>query len=179
MTLPPCTSTQQANGQKRALLWGALLLQVAGTAFFFLDAYADIFLAHELLQNYDHDYLEAAVVIALGIGIYFTITEIRRVLRREQQLREQVAIASGAFAEVLQRFFDDWELTPAERDVAFFLIKGLSFTEIAALRQTREGTIKAQSNAIYKKAGVTGRHQLLSLFMEELLHENLLQGSTA
>jgi len=37
------------------------------------------------------------------------------------------------------------------------------------LRSTSEGTVKAQTNAIYRKAGVTGRPQLLSLFIEDLM----------
>ena len=37
------------------------------------------------------------------------------------------------------------------------------------MRGTSEGTVKAQSNAIYRKAGVTGRTQLLSLFLEDLM----------
>jgi hypothetical protein len=53
--------------------------------------------------------------------------------------------------------------------VALFAIKGLSTQEIAALRATSEGTVKAQTNAIYRKAGVNGRPQLLSLFIEDLL----------
>ena len=53
--------------------------------------------------------------------------------------------------------FDDWALTPAERDVALFALKGLSLAEIARLRSTSQGTVKAQTNAIYRKAGVTGR----------------------
>ena len=32
-----------------------------------------------------------------------------------------------------------------------------------------EGTVKAQTNAIYRKAGVSGRSQLLSLFIEDLM----------
>lgn len=62
-------------------------------------------------------------------------------------------------------------LTPSERDVAWFTIKGLSLAEIARMRQTSDGTVKAQSNAIYRKAGVSGRTQLLSLFLEDLMEE--------
>ena len=58
--------------------------------------------------------------------------------------------------------------------MATLAIKGLSIAEIAALRETKEGTIKAQSAAIYRKAGVTGRLQLLSLFIEELMAEPLM-----
>ncbi|NNF80954.1 MAG: hypothetical protein HKN05_23270 [Rhizobiales bacterium] len=43
---------------------------------------------------------------------------------------------------------------------------GLSLAEIADIRNTKQGTIKTQCNAIYQKAGVTGRPQLLSLFIE-------------
>ena len=41
--------------------------------------------------------------------------------------------------------------------------------EIARLRETSEGTIKAQTAAIYRKAQVTGRPQLLSLFIEDMM----------
>ena len=57
--------------------------------------------------------------------------------------------------------------------MALFAIKGLSTQEIAALRNTREGTVKAQTNAIYRKAGVSGRPQLLSLFIEDLMDDAL------
>lgn len=58
--------------------------------------------------------------------------------------------------------------------MALFSIKGLTTPEIASLRTTSEGTAKAQSNAIYRKAGASGRPQLLSLFMEDLLGDGLL-----
>ena len=63
------------------------------------------------------------------------------------------------------------KLSPAERDVAWFTVKGLSMQEIARMRETSDGTVKAQSNAIYRKAGVSGRYQLLSQFVDELMIE--------
>ena len=62
-----------------------------------------------------------------------------------------------------------WGLTAAETDVALFAIKGMSTVEIAGLRGVSEGTIKAQTNAIYRKAKVSGRPQLLSQFLDELV----------
>ena len=56
--------------------------------------------------------------------------------------------------------------------VALFAIKGMSTAEIAALRSTSEGTVKAQTNAIYRKAGVSGRSQLLSLFIDDLMRDD-------
>ncbi len=107
----------------------------------------------------------AGLVIGVGMGAHMIRTARRRTERAESALRA----ASGAFMEVLEERFADWNLTPAERDVALFAIKGLSIQEIATLRNTSDGTVKAQTNAIYRKAGVNGRPQLLSLFIEELM----------
>ena len=49
---------------------------------------------------------------------------------------------------------------------------GLTTQEIASLRNTSEGTVKAQTNAIYRKADVGGRPQLLSIFIDELMNTN-------
>ena len=81
----------------------------------------------------------------------------------------QLRAASGAFMDLLYERFQEWELTPAEADVALFAIKGLSTQDIANLRGVSEGTVKAQTNAIYRKAGVTGRPQLLSQFLDDLI----------
>ena len=91
----------------------------------------------------------------------------------------QLDAASGAFFALVEAHFDVWSLTPSERDVAMLAIKGLSIAEIAEVRQTKEGTIKAQCNAIYRKADVTGRPQLLSLFIEELMGRPLLDRKMA
>ena len=111
---------------------------------------------------------------ALVLSLFFTGFEIRKVLGRQNRMESQLKAASGAFADLLEDYFETWALTPSERDVALLAIKGLSIAEIAGLRETKEGTIKAQCNAIYRKAGVTGRPQLLSLFIEELMGEGLV-----
>ena len=113
-------------------------------------------------------------VIALIFGTALTVIEIRKVLTRQRRVEAQLRIASGAFFELLEEHFDIWALTPSERDVALLAIKGLSIAEIAGVRQTKDGTIKAQCNAIYSKAGVSGRQQLLSLFIEELMNDRLM-----
>lgn len=73
-----------------------------------------------------------------------------------------------AFSKWLDERFDDWCLTRSERNVAFLTIRGLSIAEIAARRETKDGTIKSQCNSIYRKAGVTGRAQLFGRLIEEL-----------
>lgn len=103
----------------------------------------------------------------MGTGV--SANMLRRSHRRQQQIEDQLRAASGAFMELLEESFVEWTLTPAEKDVALFSIKGMNTSEIAVLRGVSEGTIKAQTNAIYRKAGVTGRSQLLSLFIDEMV----------
>jgi DNA-binding NarL/FixJ family response regulator len=84
-------------------------------------------------------------------------------------VERELQAASGAFQQVMEQNFDDWGLTPAERDVALLSIKGVPIAEIARLRDTREGTIKAQSTAIYRKVGVSNRAELIAVMVEELI----------
>lgn len=116
---------------------------------------------HELIE------VGAALGLLLGVGLGWIV--LRRTLARNIAVEDQLRLASGAFMEVLEERFSKWELTPAERDVALFAIKGMSTQEIATLREVSEGTVKAQTNAIYRKAGVAGRTQLLSLFIDDLM----------
>ena len=116
-----------------------------------------------------HELTEIGAALGLILGTVLGGIALRRSLRRTQEAEAKLRAASGAFMQLLEERFAAWVLTPAERDVALFAIKGLSTSEIAQLRQTSEGTVKAQTAAIYRKAGVTGRPQLLSLFIEDLM----------
>jgi DNA-binding CsgD family transcriptional regulator len=62
-----------------------------------------------------------------------------------------------------------WELSPAEREVALLLLKGLAFKEIAEVRRTSERTVRQQALAVYRKARLAGRAELAAFFLEDLL----------
>jgi len=113
--------------------------------------------------------IEIAAALGLLLGVVVGAAMLHSTWRRTAQVEGQLRAASGAFMELMEERFDDWRLTPAERDVALFAIKGMSTHDIATLRETSEGTVKAQTNAIYRKAGVSGRPQLLSLFIDDLM----------
>ena len=65
--------------------------------------------------------------------------------------------------------FQRWGLSAAEREVALLLLKGLAHKEIAQVRETSERTVRQQSLAIYRKAGLAGRAELAAFFLEDLL----------
>ncbi|MGD9295546.1 MAG: helix-turn-helix transcriptional regulator, partial [Roseobacter sp.] len=78
-------------------------------------------------------------------------------------------VASAAVYDVIAAHFETWRLSPSERDVATFLVKGLDISEIARVRNCAEGTVKAHLNAIYRKSGARNRGELLSLLIDSLL----------
>jgi DNA-binding NarL/FixJ family response regulator len=157
------------KSRQNHVLWGLLALQTGCAGFFLFDAATDALGLEAQLALPIMDQIEGAAAIALCAGIAATVLHLRHLAHRQTVLLRQVEIASGAFADLLEVQFDDWALSVSERDVALLVIKGLSNAEIAAMRQTREGTIKAQTAAVYRKAHVSGRTQLISLFIEELL----------
>jgi len=79
---------------------------------------------------------------------------------------------TSQYRAVIHRQFESWQLTRSEQDIALALIKGLSFREIAELRDTREKTVRQQAATVYKKAGLSGRHELAGWFFEDLLDNN-------
>lgn len=119
----------------------------------------------------------AALGLLLGVAMgAIALTQSRaRAIKAEEALRR----ARSAFRDVLEERFKEWGLTEAESDVALFAIKGFSTQDIAGFRGVSEGTVKAQTNAIYRKAGVTGRPQLLSLFIDELVEDVPIHSSSA
>ena len=82
-----------------------------------------------------------------------------------QQARRHVEGLSRSIDAQLE----GWRLSPAEKEVAFLLLKGLGLREIADLRGTHEKTVRAQSASIYAKAGLAGRSELAAFFLEDLL----------
>lgn len=122
----------------------------------------------------DSDVIESVVTFALFFGLAFTASELRKLQRRHNQMDAQLQIASGAFSDLLETRFREWGLTDAERDIGVLAIKGYAIADMAALRQTKVGTVKAQCASLYRKAGVASRLELLSLFLDDLMADELI-----
>ena len=161
------------NVNSKLGLWVLVLLQAVCALFFLYDGLWDVFGAPESNETRFTDRFEYLIASVLILSVVFTGLQLQSLLQRHKRIEDQLMVASGAFAELVAQHFDEWKLTPSERDVALLAIKGYSIAEMARLRDTREGTIKTQCNAIYRKAGVSGRPQLLSLFIEELMADGL------
>ena len=153
----------------------AILVVQAACGFFFVsDIVASVLgLRATPISWQTRELIEIGAAIGLILGLFLGAFALHRSFRAQAVAEESLRRAQTAFMDLLAERFAEWGLTPAEADVALFAIKGLSTAEIAGLRQTSEGTVKAQTAAIYRKAGVTGRPQLLSLFIDDLMRNDV------
>ncbi|MCA0941006.1 LuxR C-terminal-related transcriptional regulator [Salipiger pacificus] len=157
------------SSERPIILTLLIAVQLICTAFFVVDV---IFDATEAGWNPVTDpeaFLEGSMVLCLAAAIWVELRFLLRLLRHNAHLEQQISLATGAFHEIVEAQFSAWGLTGSERDVAMFTLKGMTIPEIAELRGSAEGTVKSHLNAIYRKAGVSGRGALLSHFIEELM----------
>lgn len=160
------------------LVVAVIAFQALCAFFFIFNILSSVFGVPFFLMNWQIiELIEIGAALGLLLGLGLGTWILTRLLRRNARVERQLKVASGAFAELIEERFEEWGLTPAEKDVALFAIKGLSLAEIAAIRSTSEGTVKAQSTAIYRKAGVNSRPQLLSLFIDDLMGDGLVPPS--
>lgn len=159
--------------KSRYILPFVLILQVICAVFFVGEIVISIFgLRVEPISWQLYEFIEIGAAVGLTVGVAVGVMALRQAQARSAKAEESLRLARTAFQDLLEEYFAEWDLTPAERDVAIFAIKGFSTSDMAEMRGVSEGTIKAQTASIYRKAGVSGRPQLLSVFIDELVAEN-------
>lgn len=149
-----------------ALLIGLIAAQTLCAVIFLADVAADLTAANAMDW---HLVPEALASAGLLIGIGFEVFYLLQLLQRKASLERSVGLASSELQTVIEGHFDDWGLTASERDVAALMIKGLSISEIAKVRGSADGTVKAHLNAIYRKADARNRAEVLSHIMDALI----------
>ena len=152
------------------LIWSLVALQILCGSYFLWEILATIIGLPTIPLHWEQrEIVEIGATLGLVLGSVLGITLAISAQKKMRRADWALRITSGEFSKVVQEYFDTLNLTAAENEVAWFILKGMSISEIANLRGTREGTIKVQGTAIYKKAGVTGKSQLVSLLLEDLL----------
>jgi DNA-binding CsgD family transcriptional regulator len=133
--------------------------------------------------RFDHLILDMAITISAFLilwpvsrKIYFE-RKMNQMLMQEkvhfEELAKKYQTNSKIFLHGLHSYIDEqflkWDLSFAEREIALFLLKGMSPKEIAELRNSSEKTVRHQVSAIYKKGNFTSLQEFLSFFLEDLL----------
>jgi DNA-binding CsgD family transcriptional regulator len=130
-----------------------------------------------------HVLLELAIMVVALAGTVLLWVQLFTARRRAHALQRDLVRAEAdlvrfraesqdhlrGLAVAIDRQLARWSLSAAEREVALLLLKGLTHKDIAALRDTSERTVRQQSLAVYRKAGLAGRAELAAFFLEDLL----------
>lgn len=98
------------------------------------------------------------------------LAETLRVTEQEAaRWRSSAAGLIAGLSAAIDEQFTRWALSPAEREIALLLLKGLSHKEIAQIRSVGETTVRQQARSLYRKGGLSGRYDLAAFFLEDLL----------
>ena len=130
-----------------------------------------------------HVIYEVALVLGAASAAVWLWRGWRRAEREGSELRRTVAArqaerdawrasaeqALAGLGAAIDRQFEAWGLTPAEREVAMQVLKGRSHKEIAAATGRSERTVRQHAAAAYAKAGLDGRAALAAFFLEGLM----------
>jgi len=130
-----------------------------------------------------HIVIESIIALFALSGVYYLLRgriQLQHSLETEQLSNLELQQEAQKWKKVSKSYIDGlskeidkqltfWELTKAEKTVAFLLLKGLSLKDIASVRYTSVKTSRTQANAIYSKSGLSGRTELSAFFLEDLL----------
>lgn len=101
--------------------------------------------------------------------------------RRNQRLSINLVAASehsqrlsGQFSEYVRTAFAGWSFSRSEGEIAWLLLKGFTFAEIATMRGVQEKTVRQQATGIYAKSGCKNRNEFLANFIQDLLESEHL-----
>lgn len=135
----------------------------------------DGFLFHFLLEVF-------ILVISLAglvyfFGIHLSEMELKDEYKKQLELSRQELSDSNIrfyqlkhdFLKIINEQFDNWKLSPVEKEIGLLLIKGLSFEEIAEVRQTTPKTARKQAVSLYSKSNLKNRNEFAAWFLEDLL----------
>lgn len=164
------------NKNEGWVIAGILFLIAALTS---IDIYNDYF---EGVASW-HISIEGIVALIALAGVYYLVRGrfmLQRTLAQQQQFSNELQQEAKKWKSVskiyleglsveIENQLDRWQLTEAEKDISFLLLKGLSIKEIATIHNTSVKTVRTQTNFIYAKSGLSGRSKLSASFLEDLL----------
>lgn len=172
------SDTPFGDGDRRLqlILVAALTaIVLGGTADLILDRPERWFSFHVIFETV---MIAGALVMATALWLGWwraerSARELRRSLeeRRAERdaWRESAEHALEGLGAAINAKFDEWELTPAERQVALYLLKGHTHKWIARYTDRSHQTVRQHAAAVYRKADLSGRAELSAFFLEGLM----------
>lgn len=164
-------SSASPNRPVFAILCFFAFVQIAGCVLFswLTSAPLDPSDPHYWVNAFNH-FMSVAIIAVI---LYAWVSPLKRNFGSVSEKLERSRQKNLEIAHVLRGQIgwqcETWGLTSSERDVAILSLKGLKISEIAEYRNSREGSIKAHLNAIFRKADVSSRTELLATCLESFI----------
>ena len=150
--------------QRRLLALAALAIAIL---FFLYDLIVDIVIDDEFGTT--HFIIEIIVFLGVTMALLLGARDLGRLRTRLDREEKRNKAVSQGLADSIDEQMDEWRMTGSEKDVAWLIIKGYRFAEIAEARGVKENTTRLQATAIYAKAGVSGRAEFVAEIIQSLL----------
>ncbi len=158
-----------------------ILVSVLAGIIFFVSY--DIWSDFQMGSPLHHMITELIVVFLSSLAAVFVLAQnntLRQEVRTTQNELVQLQLQATKWkkenqdlihglSEAIDRQMQEWNYTAAEKEVALLLLKGLSFKEIANIRDSAEKTVRHHAQKIYEKSNLAGRAELSAFFLEDLL----------
>ena len=179
-----------SDGTERPPLWLAgLLLLISALAL------ADLALDGPRRLGELHLWVEVLfLVLCLGSAAWLgrawvraegSLVRVREALSQREGERDvwrrRAETALKGLGAAIDEQLNQWQLTPAEKETALLLLKGLSHKEVAQVGGRSERTVRQHAIAVYRKSGLAGRAELSAYFLDDLMLpvEQATEGSQA
>lgn len=105
------------------------------------------------------------------------VVKLRSDERDEWQDRARRAL--DGFSNAVDEQFQAWGLTPAEREVAFLLLKGNTHKQVAQATGRSDRTVRQHAGTVYQKAGLSSRAELAAYFMKDMKMPDSVRGTAS
>ena len=144
------------------------LIALAGAILFFgYDLAVDALFEGEF--GSPHFIIELIVFAGVSLALVVGARDLRLLRARLDREAKHNRAISGELAKSLSEQMDEWRMTRSEQEVAWMIIKGYRFAEIAQSRGVKESTCRLQATSLYAKAGVSGRAEFVAEIFQPLL----------
>lgn len=153
---------EDTNRRLKLGFWAFFITGAMFSAYdLFVDIRADVGVLHIALQI-----LMSLILFAQMLFLFVNLVIVRV---RIQALGQSIQLFKTKTRAVIERQFHAWHLSEAERKVAFYILRGYDFGQIADFLEKAERTVRTQAVAIYKKTGFRNRAEFTGFFVETIL----------
>ncbi len=116
-----------------------------------------------------HFTLEVFAFIGVSMALIAGVRYLVKVRVRLYGEEQRNYLLAQDLVEILNLQMSEWEMTPSEKEIAWLIIKGYRFSEIAELRGVKESTTRLQATSLYAKAGVKSRSEFVAEIFQTVL----------